>query len=532
MKGEEGEEELTKTNKFPWSIYFIMGNEFCERFSYYGMRAILALYLNQYLLLSEGQATGGVHLFTAAAYTTTLFGAYISDSYLGRYRTILYISLVYLLGSVLMSITAVEGLMGNPPSVWGSVLALSLIAVGTGGIKPCVSSFVGDQIPPHETELLASAFSLFYFFINTGSVLSTFVTPLLRENFGYAVAFGVPALLLAAAVLVFFLGRNTYRQMPPGPNVFGTMATVIAAAFANWNRARPPWRQWCAEQWHSCWLARQFNRCRAFFQRRFYASAASGLMAENEEQDEDDHHAFLDYALESCDPQQVADVKATLSAFMIFIPMPVYWSIYDQSSSRWIFQAAHMDLCLAGSNDNGACNWGLEVQPDQVPVLNPLLVIALIPIFVKYVYPFFTRLLGGTLHPLRHKMVWGMYLNSVAIICAAVLQAFVSARPGRVSIYWQLPQWIIVSAGEIMVSITGLEFSFAVAPKSMKSLVMAGWLLTTALGNLIVAFVAESDFIANVSLQMLFFAYLMLAFILLFQQVINVFDRSVQLYSE
>lgn len=497
-----------------------MGNEFCERFSYYGMRAILALYLNQYLLFNEDAATSGVHLFTAAAYTTTLLGAYLSDGYLGRYRTILYLSIIYVLGSSLMAFAAIPGVMGDPPSPWGAIVALVLIAVGTGGIKPCVSSFAGDQIRPDQEELLASVFALFYFFINSGSLLSTFLTPLFREYLGYASAFLLPAILLSVALVIFFLGRNHYRKVPPSGDVLTAFVSVIASAFREWNRRRPPCRQCIADWFQQSAPVRLFRRMR-------------GLPAVAVDDDDDGrgNMSFLDYAQYSCEPNQVRDVKATLSAFTVFIPMPIYWSIYDQSASRWIFQASHMNLCAFGSNENAACNLGVKIQPDQMPILNPVLVLLLIPIFNSYIYPPLTRMLG-TLHPLKHKMIWGMLLNAVAILAAAILQVFISANPDGVLWIWQVPQWLILSAGEVLVSITGLEFSFACAPVSMKSIVMAGWLLTTAMGNLIVAFVAESSFIADLSQQMIFFAVLMLLFVGIFWWVVSDFEYVVQLQDD
>ena len=503
--GSVGEAEKQKELKYPTSIYFIMGNEFCERFSFYGMRAVLVLYLHQFLLLDENTAVSRMHLFTAGAYVTTLLGAFISDSYLGRYRTILYISLVYVLGSAVMSVTAIPGVMGDPPAGWGAGLGLALIAVGTGGIKPCVSSFVGDQIAPGQEALLASVFSLFYFFINSGSTLSTFLTPLFREYMGFAVAFGVPAILLAAAVLIFFLGRHHYRIVPPGPNVLLSFWRVVSTAFVEWWPRRQSFRDWAAVTYQSSWIG---QRIRAW--RGYPPFKAPGTH-------------FLDFALYRCDPRLVSDVKATLAAFSVFIPMPIYWSIYDQSSSRWIFQASHMDLCLFGSNENGYCLGGVGVQPDQVSILNPILVLLLIPLFNRYFYPWLERLVGP-LHPLNHKMIWGMILNAVAIVLAAILAAFVEASPGGVSIYWQIPQWVVLSAGEVMVSITGLEFSFAAAPPSMKSLVMAGWLLTVAIGNLLVATVAESNLFTNLSLQMVSFAITMLLFVAIFKYVVADFE--------
>jgi solute carrier family 15 (oligopeptide transporter), member 1 len=491
------------TERYPKSIYFIMGNEFCERFSYYGMRAVLAVYLADFLGFSENSAVSSMHLFTMAAYFTPLLGAVLSDAYLGKYKTILYLSVVYTFGLVILSVCSVPGVMpGDPPAYWGALLGLLLISVGTGGIKPCVSSFVGDQFVVGQEALLASVFSLFYFFINSGSVLSTLITPLLARV-GYAFAFGLPAVLLVAATGLFFFGRKSYRMVPPGDNVLASFAHVVAVAARGWWASRPSCAQWASQCAASCSLPRALRRWRG-------AESAQDREAERREAERID---FLDHALGECDASLVADIKATVRVFTVFVPLPIFWSIYDQSSSRWVFQARAMDRNV----------FGFEIAESQVPTLNPVLILLLIPLFEKYFYPLFARYFYEP-KPLEHRMVWGMTLTAVAITLAGLLQVYVAAYPGQVFIAWQLPQWIVLSAAEIMVSITGLEFAYSQSPKSMKSIVMAGWLLTVSVGNLLVAAIAESDFISELAYQFFFFAALMLVFVGFFYWLIADFE--------
>jgi dipeptide/tripeptide permease len=203
-------------NKIPTAVFFIISNEVCERFSFYGLKAILgkvaacalqrneqhsrrctALYMNAYLNLSERVSTVALHLFVMVAYALTLPGAILSDSYLGKYHTILYLSIVYVIGGACLSVTAVPGVTGDPPHWWGLLVSLSLIAVGTGGIKPVVSSFLGDQFTSDQQQLITKIFMYFYFGINLGSVCSTLLTPVIRTQFSYYAAFGLPSALLA-----------------------------------------------------------------------------------------------------------------------------------------------------------------------------------------------------------------------------------------------------------------------------------------------------------------------------------------------
>ena len=199
--------------RWPPQIKYIIGNEACERFSYYGMRSILALYISQVLFqhLPEGdskdKATSIIHLFIFANYLTPLFGAWLSDKLLGRYHTILYVSLVYCAGNLMLALTV--------GSLWGLYVGLALIALGSGGIKPCVSAFCGDQFRPEQSALLQKAYGLFYWSINFGSFFSFLTIPWLKDEFGYRIAFGVPGVLMLIATVVFWLGRKYYTRVPP-----------------------------------------------------------------------------------------------------------------------------------------------------------------------------------------------------------------------------------------------------------------------------------------------------------------------------
>lgn len=166
----------------------------------------MVLYLSRQLNYSDDTATVIFHIFTMFVYFLCVFGAIISDSWLGKFKTILYLSLVYVCGSVLITLGAIPPL--NLPATTFTMIGLALIALGSGGIKPCVSAFGGDQFKlPEQIKQMTTFFSLFYFSINAGSLISTTVTPILREDVHcfsqkecYSLAFGVPAVLMAVSI--------------------------------------------------------------------------------------------------------------------------------------------------------------------------------------------------------------------------------------------------------------------------------------------------------------------------------------------
>jgi proton-dependent oligopeptide transporter, POT family len=210
---------VIETERMPTGIPFIILNEAAERFSFYGMRTILVVFLAQYLAFMDGRGGRAVnaneavetyHQFTSWVYFTPLFGALIADVFLGKYRTILWLSCVYCLGHAAL---ACMGLFGHS-SHW-LIAGLLLICIGSGGIKPCVSAHVGDQFGRLNHHLIPRVFNAFYFSINFGSFFSTLLTPWLLERYGPHWAFGIPGVLMAIATLIFWLGRHRFVHIPP-----------------------------------------------------------------------------------------------------------------------------------------------------------------------------------------------------------------------------------------------------------------------------------------------------------------------------
>jgi POT family proton-dependent oligopeptide transporter len=208
----------------PPGIAYIVGNEAAERFSFYGMKAILTVFMYKYLWLmddvpgipmSRASASEYQHLFTFAVYFTPLAGALIADIWFGKYRTIIALSLVYCFGHACLAAMGIAG-----PAKWWLIMGLGWICIGSGGIKPCVSAHVGDQFGRSNRHLMTRVFNYFYWSINLGAFLSTMLTPWLLEWYGPHWAFGVPGVLMALATLMFWLGRRKFAHIPPGGKKF------------------------------------------------------------------------------------------------------------------------------------------------------------------------------------------------------------------------------------------------------------------------------------------------------------------------
>lgn len=380
----------------PKGLPYILSNEVAERFSYYGMRTILVIFMTRYLmsadgsldLMTEAQAKVWYHNFSSAVYFTPIFGALLADIFLGKYRTILGLSVVYCLGHLALALDDTRT---------GLAVGLTLIAIGSGGIKPCVSAHLGDQFGERNGHLLSRAYSFFYFGINLGAMVSTLLTPLLLDRVGPHVAFGLPGLLMLIATIAFWGGRYEFVHVPPGG--------------------------------------------RDFVRELFTADSLRAL--------------------------------ARLCVLYVFVAP--FWALFDQTGSSWVFQAQQMDRVL----------FGVEWLPSQFQFLNPLLVMLLIPLFSFAVYPAAERFVRVT--PMR-KIATGFFITALAFGINAQIEVWIAASQAP-SIAWQMLAYVILTAAEVLVSITCLEYSYTQAPLRLKSVVMSLYLLSVSLGNMFTSLV-------------------------------------------
>ncbi len=409
-----------RAGRYPPQIRFIVGNEACERFSFYGMASILVLYMNEHLLYGERDAKAYYHYFVMATYLTPLVGGWVADRFLGRYRTILWISFAYVLGHAVLAAWATPA---------GLLVGLALISAGAGGIKPCVSAFVGDQFGPDQKPLLERIYAWFYWIINLGSGTAKLLIPLLLMHYGPAVAFALPGLLMALALVVYVGGRRDYVKAPPsGPDPHGFLRVVRDAV----RRAgtQPPGEDWLE-------------------------------------------------AARTVHPAEAVDgARAVFRIMGVFGAVTLFWALWDQKGSSWVFQARQMDRLVLGH----------QLSAAQLQALNPFLVLGLIPLFTWVVFPLLARR-GLDLSPLR-KMTVGMFVTATSFVAAAVVQSLIDAGSAP-HVLWQIPQYVLLTVGEVLVSVTGLEFSYTQAPRAMRSTIMSLWFLTVFLGNLLTALVTE-----------------------------------------
>ncbi len=463
------------TEKYPSQIKYIVGNEACERYSYYGMRSILTIFLVQYLLLQKAEATSTYHMFAGACYFFPVMGAFISDRFWGKYKTILALSIVYCVGHLYLAIFEHSDI--------GFYTGLGLIALGSGGIKPCVSAHVGDQFKKGQEKMVEKIFELFYWMINFGSFFSTLITPWTLEEYGPGVAFGIPGLLMAAATFVFWLGRHEFVHVPAAekaPTGFNTLfwtgtATILAAPFIHgvYSFGGLDLSILLPGVLIGTSMLLGFlksNNQESFVKIVFSAIINLGNKVKGK--------GILSGALKKYDEKAVDGAQAVLGIAVIFSMITFFWALFDQHGSTWILQAKEMNLNFMG----------IEFLPSQIAALNPVMVMALIPIFSFGIYPFMGRFFEVT--PLR-KMGIGMGVAGFSFVMVAIIQGQLDAG-NQLNVGWQFFPYLTITAAEVMVSITALEFAYTQAPRSMKSTIMSLFLLTVFFGNMVTSYVAAT----------------------------------------
>lgn len=384
----------------PAGIPFIIGNEAAERFCFYGLRAILVVYMTQYLRnrtgelapMSENEANEWYHWFVASNYAFPILGAILADAFWGKYRTVFWVSLIYCAGCLFLA---------SDGTRLGLLVGLGLIAVGSGGIKPCVASNVGDQFGPSNQHLVSRAFGWFYFAVNMGSMISIPLTPWLLGRFGPQIAFGVPAVLMFTATFVFWLGRRRFVHVPP--------------------------------------------RGKAFVRETFNWSS----------------------------------LKVLGQLILIFVFMIPFWALWDQSGGEWVLQAEKMDRQF------NLFGWHFEMFSSQLQAVNAVMVLAFIPLFQYFIYPMVDRVWRVT--PLR-KIGAGIFTIGLSFLISGWIESKIQSGV-RLNVLWQLPAFAVLSAGEVMASITALEFAYTQAPKHLKAVVQALFYLSITGGNIVAALV-------------------------------------------
>ncbi|KAF2134439.1 DNA repair helicase, partial [Dothidotthia symphoricarpi CBS 119687] len=442
-------------DKLPYGVFLVAIVELCERFAYYGLSGPFQNYIaNGYhdanglpgaLGLGQSGATALTNLFQCWCYVTPIAGAIVADQYLGKYVTIKWFSVVYMVGIMILFVTSLPWGIENGIAFPGLITAMTVIGFGTGGIKSNVSPLIAEQVrstkpfvktlrggqrvivDPEVT--IQRIYMIFYMCINLGSV-SAIATTMLELHIGFWSAYLLPLMMFCVGYGVLVSGKKRYVIKPPQGGVIGNCFKAVWIAMRNGGdleKAKPSYQQSVSRKHRISW-----------------------------------------------DDEFVDELKSALVACKVFLFFPIYWVTYSQMMNNFISQAGQMQL-------HGLPN-------DILQNIDPVTIILLIPLLDRIVYPFIRTRLHVAFTPMT-RITLGFFIAALAMLYAGVLQSFIYSappckfKPNEVHVAWQTPAYALIALSEILASITGLELAYARAPENMKSFIMSLFLLTSAGGS-------------------------------------------------
>ncbi|XP_051182265.1 protein NRT1/ PTR FAMILY 8.3 isoform X2 [Lolium perenne] len=475
------------------ACFFILGNECCERLAYYGIAKNLVTYLKVKLHQGNLEAARNVTTWTGTCYLTPLIGAILADSYWGKYWTIAVFSSVYFTGLAILTLSALLPTL-QPPACLGSVcpeasllqngaffLGLYMIALGAGGIKPCVSPFGADQFDdsdPTERVKQVSYFNWGYFCINIGSFTSGTLIVWIQDNLGWGIGFAIPTVFMALATASFFAASNMYRYQKPGGSPLTRVCQVVVAAFRKWHVEAP----------HDTSLLYEIDG-------QYSAILGSRKLEHTSELGFLDKAAIISSAdaktdlftnpWRVCTITQVEELKILIRMFPIWATTITFSVVYSQNSSMFIEQGMVLDKQVGSFN----------VPPASLSTFDVISVMFWIPLYDRVIMPIARKYTGREKGFSELQRIGiGLFMSIVAMASAALVELKrleIARSEGLIhekvavpmSILWQIPQYFFLGASEVFTVIGQLEFFYSQAPDAMRSLCAALALLTISVGS-------------------------------------------------
>ncbi|XP_014769777.1 solute carrier family 15 member 4 isoform X1 [Octopus bimaculoides] len=465
LESEESpsEEKENRSNKIILlSVICILIMELCERLTYYSITANLVLFAKNRLKYDNSISSYIVQIFSGMSYVMPIIGGYISDSISGKFNTIYGSGLIYLCGTFLLPASAVDyqkwfgltsdGLILDLDLTSRRVyfiLALTLIAIGTGGIKANVAPFGAQQIDSLGPKMVQRFFNWFYWFINVGALIAYSCVALVQQNISFEIGYLIPFISMLFAMVALASGRSIYKHSYPTGSALSQSAKIIREGIKRHKLVK--------------------DQAKAMGKK---ISSLDGAKMDNGG---------------SFDAETVEGVLSSLKVLPVFIAIIFYWAIYSQMSSTYFLQGTVMDISI-----NGA-----PMPVAVLNVFNVVIILILIPI-LDFVYKYLQKI-GKNPTPLQ-RIGFGLVLSALSVAVAGIVEIYrvkelrqhggvvqiLANKPynaSRVSIFAQIPQFALIGSSEVFTSVTGLEFAYSQAPETLKGLVMGIFLLTTGLGN-------------------------------------------------
>ncbi|XP_070544234.1 solute carrier family 15 member 4-like [Ptychodera flava] len=436
-------------------IICILCTELCERLTYYSISANLVLFCTSELDLSNQNALTISFVFTGTSYFVPIIGGFIADSIAGKFNAIYGSGLIYFLGAILLPVVAIPFLdlsdgtheLNTSQKRFYYLLGLTLVAIGTGGIKSNVGPFGAQQTEDLGQSAVQTFFSWFYWFINVGSAVAFSVVAYIQQEVSFVIGYLIPAVSILIATILLLIGRNSYVNRPPEGSAYSRVTKILCQSV-----------------------------------KRIRSESLNGVEVDSclDRAKEDYGGSYKDIHVE-----EVKSLGRIIPVFLTIIP---YWTVYFQMQSTYYLQGMGLRL----EHDN------FTVPISALNLFNIAIILIMIPVMDRLVYPCLEN--RGIKFTQLRRIGFGMILVTLSVVVAAIVEIFRKKNinsgiplqqvinddvynASNISIFVQIPQFTLIGASEIFTSITGLEFAYSQSPASMQGVVMGMFLLTSGLGS-------------------------------------------------
>ncbi|XP_077248697.1 protein NRT1/ PTR FAMILY 5.4-like [Tasmannia lanceolata] len=470
----DGTQRKPLTGGWRSSIYLI-GVEVGERFAYYGVSGNLITYMTNIMHDSTVVAAKNINVWSGVSTLLPFFGAFVADSYLGRYTTILFSSLIYLLG--LINLVLVATVINPRLRKFFLFISLYLVSIGQGGHKPCVQAFGADQFDEESVEekkAKNSFFNWWYFGICSGAASALVFVIYVQDNVGWGVGFGIPAISMAFSLLLFLWGRRSYRQRAPAGSPLTRIAQVLVAAARK--RKLSSTRDNQGVDMEDPPGTRSLAHTNQF---KFLDKAS--IIDEQDELSESKN----DWRL--CTMTQVEEIKLLIRLIPIWLSCLMYAVVYTLGGTFFTKQSSTVDTHIFSS---------FKVPPASLQVSTGLTAIISLPIYDRLLVPTLrkiTKIPSGL--TMLQRIGVGLFLSVIGMVVAALVEMKRHRIAGEfglidqpkatvpMSVWWLIPQYVITGVSDVFTIVGLQEFFYDQMPDGMRSMGSAAYLSIFGVGS-------------------------------------------------
>ncbi|XP_058224327.1 protein NRT1/ PTR FAMILY 7.3 isoform X2 [Rhododendron vialii] len=474
-----------------------MVNQGLATLAFFGVGVNLVLFLTRVLQQENAEAANNVSNWTGTVYIFSLVGAFLSDSYWGRYKTCAIFQVIFVIGLIALSLASSLFLLnprgcGDRMTKCGShssweiglfYLSIYMVALGNGGYQPNIATFGADQFDeedPKEGHSKVSFFSHFYLALNIGELFSNTILGYFEDEGMWALGFWASTASAFAGLILFLWGTPRYRHFKPTGNPLARFCQVIGAAAKKWRVEIAPGEEnlyEANEKESSVGGARKILHTDGF---KFLDRAAYITSRDLNNRKQGCHNPWR-----LCSISQVEEVKCILRLLPIWLCTILYSVVFNQMASLFVEQGAAMNCTVSN----------FQIPPASMSSFDILSVALFIFIYRRVLDPLVSRFNKKEAKGLTElqRMGIGLVIAIMAMVSAGIVECYrlKYARKdcihcdgsSSLSIFWQVPQYAFIGASEVFMYVGQLEFFNAQAPDGLKSFGSALCMTSISLGN-------------------------------------------------